>query len=147
MVLPILSIPRGEHKLLEVLNYQEDLHHNFLPTVCMQLLAALPAGIITDRHRRDVMLRIAATIGLIAGVYLAADVYFTAPIWHFFIAMALVCGSGHFPYLLSVQRARVFIINFYAKEGYCLFQVGTYKGANNPAIESIFADSVKTGSR
>ena len=60
------------------------------------------------------MLRIAAGIGLVAGLTLAYCLFFSAPVWAFMIAMGLV---------------------------------GSYKGFNNPAIESIFADSVQRGKR
>ena len=36
-----------------------------------QLLAAVPAGILSDRVRRDVALRVASLIGLIAGLLYA----------------------------------------------------------------------------
>ena len=60
------------------------------------------------------MLRVAAGIGLVAGLTLAYCLFFSAPVWAFMIAMGLV---------------------------------GSYKGFNNPAIESIFADSVQRGKR
>lgn len=86
------------------------------PDVCMsmQLVAAVPAGLLTDKCRRDTVLRIAAGIGLVAGLTLAYCLFFSAPVWAFMIAMGLV---------------------------------GAYKGFNNPAIESIFADSVQRGKR
>lgn len=80
----------------------------------MQLFAAVPAGLLTDKCRRDTVLRIAAGIGLVAGLTLAYCLFFSAPVWAFMIAMGLV---------------------------------GSYKGFNNPAIESIFADSVQRGKR
>ena len=80
----------------------------------MQLIAAVPAGLLTDKCRRDTVLRVAAGIGLVAGLTLAFCLFFTAPVWCFMIAMGLV---------------------------------GAYKGFNNPAIESIFADSVQRGKR
>lgn len=82
--------------------------------VYMQLIAAVPAGLLTDKCRRDTVLRVAAGIGLVAGLTLAFCLFFTAPVWCFMIAMGLV---------------------------------GAYKGFNNPAIESIFADSVQRGKR
>lgn len=36
----------------------------------LQMLAALPAGVLTDRWRRDTMLRVAAAVGLVAGLFL-----------------------------------------------------------------------------
>ncbi|CAL8471361.1 g10903 [Coccomyxa elongata] len=78
----------------------------------LQLLTAPFAGYLADKFRRDAVLRVAATIGLVAGLTLAASMYFQGSVWHFFLAMALM---------------------------------GTYKGFNNPAVESIFADSVQTG--
>jgi len=90
--------------------------HKLGPDVCMsmQLVAAVPAGLLTDKCRRDTVLRIAAGIGLVAGLTLAYCLFFSAPVWAFMIAMGLV---------------------------------GAYKGFNNPAIESIFADSVQRGKR
>lgn len=79
-----------------------------------QLLTAPLAGYLADKFRRDAVLRVAATIGLVAGLTLAASMYFQGSVWHFFLAMALM---------------------------------GTYRGFNNPAVESIFADSVQTGKR
>lgn len=55
-----------------------------------QLLAAVPAGICADRYRRDTMLRVAASIGLVAGLTLAAAVYFQASVWVFVVAMGLI---------------------------------------------------------
>lgn len=80
----------------------------------LQLVAAVPAGLLTDKCRRDTVLRIAAAIGLVAGLTLTYCLFFSAPVWCFMIAMGLV---------------------------------GAYKGFNNPAIESIFADSVQRGKR
>ena len=85
-----------------------------MAAVYLQLVAAVPAGLLTDKCRRDTVLRVAAGIGLVAGLALAFCLFFTAPVWCFMIAMGLV---------------------------------GAYKGFNNPAIESIFADSVQRGKR
>jgi MFS family permease len=79
-----------------------------------QLLTAPFAGYLADRFRRDAVLRVAAAIGLVAGLTLAAGLYFEGPIWHFVLAMGLM---------------------------------GSYRGFNNPAVESIFADSIQTGKR
>ncbi len=79
-----------------------------------QLLTAPLAGYLADKFRRDAVLRVAAAIGLVAGLTLAAGLYSEGPIWHFVLAMGLM---------------------------------GMYRGFNNPAVESIFADSVQTGKR
>ncbi|GAB4814040.1 hypothetical protein N2152v2_001086 [Parachlorella kessleri] len=54
-----------------------------------QLMAALPAGVLTDRHRRDTMLRFSALVGLLAGCLMAYTLLLSPPgLWHLCVAMA-----------------------------------------------------------
>jgi MFS family permease len=79
-----------------------------------QMLVALPAGFLADRHRRDVTLRIASAMGFMAMLCFGASLLFNLPLWTLFVSLALL---------------------------------GSYRGLNNPPVESIFADSVPTGHR
>ena len=56
----------------------------------MQLLGALPAGWLTDRHRRDTMLRAAAAVGLAAGLFLAWAMLAAPTLANICVAMALL---------------------------------------------------------
>ena len=80
----------------------------------VQLCAAFPAGYLADRGRRDVMLRVSAVLGALAGASLLAAVYLQLPMPYFYLALSLM---------------------------------GLYRGFSNPPLESIYADSVPTGTR
>jgi MFS family permease len=56
---------------------------------CCQLAAAMPAGFLADKYRRDTMLRVGSIIGLAAGLTLAAAVY-TEALYLLIVSMALV---------------------------------------------------------
>ncbi|GAB4822716.1 hypothetical protein N2152v2_009762 [Parachlorella kessleri] len=53
-----------------------------------QLVAALPAGVLTDRHRRDTMLRVSALVGLLAGCLMAYTLLLNPGLRHLCVAMA-----------------------------------------------------------
>ncbi|KAK9820228.1 hypothetical protein WJX72_007681 [[Myrmecia] bisecta] len=56
----------------------------------LQMVAALPAGVLADRFRRDRMLCIALGIGAAGGACLACALVYQLPIWSFYIAMGLL---------------------------------------------------------
>lgn len=79
-----------------------------------QLAAAVPSGIVADRLRRDVVLRVSAGVGAAAAALMAAALLWRLPMW------ALYCGAA---------------------------LLGAYAGANSPPLESLFAESLRRGSR
>ena len=65
------------------------------PSLCPQMLAALPAGWLADKYRRDRVLKVAAVIGTLAGVSLAVTLVDALPIQALFGSMALLgCYTG-----------------------------------------------------
>ena len=59
------------------------------------MLAALPAGWLADKYRRDRVLKVAAVIGTLAGASLAVALVDALPIQALFGAMALLgCYTG-----------------------------------------------------
>ena len=61
----------------------------------MQLLAAIPAGILADRHRRDAMLRAGAAVGALAVLFMAWTLLLHPHVWALTAAMSLLgCYRG-----------------------------------------------------
>lgn len=61
----------------------------------VQMLTALPTGVLADRHRRDTMLRAGAAVGAAAGGVLAAALLLRPTVWVLGLAMALLgCYRG-----------------------------------------------------
>ena len=62
---------------------------------CLQMVAALPAGWLADKYRRDRILKAAAVLGALAGVGLAVTLVDALPIKALFAATALLgCYTG-----------------------------------------------------
>lgn len=53
------------------------------------MVAALPAGVFTDRLRRDTMLRVSALVGLLSGLFLAYTLLWAPTLLNFYVTMAL----------------------------------------------------------
>ncbi|EFN59526.1 hypothetical protein CHLNCDRAFT_138179 [Chlorella variabilis] len=61
----------------------------------LQMLVALPAGYLADRHRRDTMLRAGAAVCAVAGAVLACALMLRPTVWMLGAAMALLgCYRG-----------------------------------------------------
>ena len=56
----------------------------------MQMVAALPAGWLADKYRRDNILRGAAVLGTVAGSSMALALLYKSPMAQLFLACALL---------------------------------------------------------
>lgn len=60
------------------------------------MFAALPAGWLADKYRRDRILKLAAVLGALAGISLAVTLVKSLPMKALFAAMALLGGYTGF---------------------------------------------------
>ena len=94
------------------------------------LLAAIPAGILADRYRRDFALRIAACVGICAAALSTYTLWY-AKRQH---------EHDENEHNTLGQRAYVMLVLSYA----CW---GVFNGSVSGPLEALFGDSVETGSR
>ena len=149
----------------------------FLPytygPLALQLLLAVPAGWLADRYRRDSVLRGAAAVGAFAGEGSSAAGHLCHTVSVHGLPEDAASHSRCQPRQTSNMPFRAFAADALcraltcrtscpAATVYCwvlftdapvimlyvaLGLIGGYRGFNNPAVESIFADSVATGQR